>query len=152
MPNHAHSRDLRAGRHSQVGNIYLVTATVENRCPVFEDWRLGRLVVNELRRAEQQGFSVSLAWVVMPDHIHWLLELRKGSLALLIKQIKARSAIAINKTKSDEGRLWQRSFHDRAVRREEDLQAVARYIVANPVRAGLVRRVGDYSLWDAVWV
>jgi hypothetical protein len=32
------------------------------------------------------------------------------------------------------------------------LQSVARYIVANPVRAGLVRRVQDYPLWDALWV
>ena len=42
--------------------------------------------------------------------------------------------------------------HDRALRRDEDLLAVARYIVANPLRAGLVRRVGDYPLWDAVWL
>jgi putative transposase len=49
-------------------------------------------------------------------------------------------------------RLWQKGYHDRAIRREEDLLAVARYIVANPLRAGLVKRVGDYPLWDAVWL
>ncbi|MGH8412134.1 MAG: REP-associated tyrosine transposase, partial [Pseudomonas sp.] len=38
------------------------------------------------------------------------------------------------------------------IRRDEDLPAVARYIVANPLRAGLVEKIGDYPLWDAVWL
>jgi hypothetical protein len=29
---------------------------------------------------------------------------------------------------------------------------VARYVVMNPVRAGLVSRVGDYPFWDAAWI
>ncbi len=45
-----------------------------------------------------------------------------------------------------------KTFHDRAMRKEEDLKAAARYIVANPLRAGLVERCGDYPLWDAVWL
>jgi len=49
-------------------------------------------------------------------------------------------------------RIWQDGFHDHALRQEEDLAEVARYIVANPLRAGLVERVGDYSHWDAVWL
>jgi hypothetical protein len=48
--------------------------------------------------------------------------------------------------------IWQAGFHDRAMRKEENLQAFARYIVANPVRAGLVNRVGDYPHWDAMWL
>ena len=39
-----------------------------------------------------------------------------------------------------------------AVRREEDLKMIARYIVTNPIRAGLVQKVGDYPLWDATWI
>jgi hypothetical protein len=38
------------------------------------------------------------------------------------------------------------------VRAEEDLRDAARYIVANPVRAGLCTHVKDYPLWDAVWL
>lgn len=52
-----------------------------------------------------------------------------------------------------EGRkIWQAGFHDHAVRREEDLAGIARYIVANPLRAGLVDAIGDYPLWDALWL
>ncbi len=48
--------------------------------------------------------------------------------------------------------MWQKGFHDHAIREEEDLRAVARYVVANPVRAGLVQSVRDYPHWDARWV
>lgn len=50
------------------------------------------------------------------------------------------------------GPVWQRGFHDHALRREEDLRAVACYIVGNPLRAGLVQHVGDYPLWDTIWI
>ena len=152
MARTEHAHRLRLGRFSQTGRIYNVTSITDQRRPLFGDWRLGRLVVQEFRRAEQQGLANTLAWVVMPDHFHWLLELKHGSLELLLKQVKARSAIEINRSIRGSGRIWQRSFHDRAVRHEDDLLELARYIVANPVRAGLVERYGDYPLWDAVWL
>jgi len=69
-----------------------------------------------------------------------------------MRRIKGRSARRINQRLSRTGPLWQHGFHDRALRQEEDLRAVARYAIANPVRAGLVKRVADYPLWDAVWL
>ncbi|WP_397453847.1 REP-associated tyrosine transposase [Pseudomonas sp. NA-150] len=152
MLRHEHGRHLRLGRFSEIWRVYNVTSIIEDRRPIFEDWRLGRLVIDEFRRAEQQGLALSLAWVVMPDHFHWLLQLRHGSLDKVMKQVKARSAIEINRATHREGRLWQKGFHDRAVRHEDDLRKIARYIIANPLRAGLVEYVGDYSLWDAIWV
>jgi hypothetical protein len=38
------------------------------------------------------------------------------------------------------------------LRQDEDVARVARYVVANPLRAGLVKRIGDYPLWDAAWL
>ncbi len=51
----AHGHTLRKGRVSEVGRIYLVTTVVRNRRPIFLDWQLGRLLVNVMRQAEQQG-------------------------------------------------------------------------------------------------
>jgi len=48
--------------------------------------------------------------------------------------------------------VWQPGFHDHALRKEEDVRAVARYVVANPLRAGLVQRIGDYPHWNAIWL
>ena len=88
----------------------------------------------------------------MPDHLHWLVTLQTGSISKLMQRIKGQSAISINHALGIHGQLWQKGFHDRAIRKEEDLQAIARYVVANPLRAGLVDRIGDYPLWDAIWL
>ena len=143
---------LRIGRFSEVGRVYLLTAVVDQRQPFFCDWRLGRLVVREFRAAQEEGWADFLAWVVMPDHMHCLVELRDKSIAQLMCRIKSRSSLAVNQALGRRGRLWQKGYHDRAVRREQDVKDLARYVVANPIRAGLVTRVHDYPLWDACWL
>ena len=86
----------------------------------------------------------------MPDHIHWLMQLEDG---LSLSQAVGRAKANITRQLAQRPMpLWQSGFYDRAIRREDDLTAIARYIVANPVRAGLVRRVGDYPHWDAIWL
>lgn len=61
-----------------------------------------------------------------------------------MNKLKGRSARAINKQLDRNGPFWQRSFYDHALRREEDRLQLARYVVANPLRAGIVERLGDY--------
>jgi len=152
MPDLATSHRLRIGRFSEPNRIYLITTNTHDRQPIFNDVQLGRLVVWQFRLAQYQGLANSLAWVIMPDHFHWLIELQKGSLGDLMCQVKSKSTRSVNGVTGRKGRLWQTGFHDRALRKEEDLMKVARYVVANPLRAGLVKRIGDYPLWDAVWV
>lgn len=152
MPDLPHANRLRGGRYSQSGQIYLLTAVTHHRDPVFANWRVGRLMVDQFRQAQTEECAESLAWVVMPDHFHWLVELKNSTLPALMLATKSCSARAVNASLKRCGPLWQRGFHDRAIRREDDLHAVARYIVANPLRAGLVRRVHDYPLWDAKWL
>jgi REP element-mobilizing transposase RayT len=147
-----HSRQLRTGRYSGGHHLYLLTTVVHNHSRILADWRLGRLVVDEFRLAEEEGAARSLAWVVMPDHFHWLIELHDSTLSTLMRRAKSRSAHSINRALGRQCQVCQKGFHDRALRSEEDIKAVARYIVANPLRAGLVRRIGDYPLWDAIWL
>ena len=147
-----HGKDLRKGRYSEPGRLYLVTTVVKNREPLFEDFWLARHLVAALRAANDQGLVDSLAWVIMPDHLHWLLVPARGSLATAMRRTKSRSAMAINQTLGRGGPIWQKGYHDRALRRGEDLHATARYIVANPLRAGIVNRLTDYPHWDAIWL
>ncbi|QQQ50197.1 transposase [Pseudomonas syringae] len=152
MPHCATTRHLRKGRYSAVAQIYMVTSVTKGRVPVFAEMQLGRLLVQEMKRCEEQGLVRSMAWVVMPDHLHWLFELKAGDLPSLMKQLKARSSIAVGKLCVRPHALWQSGYHDRAIRDEKDIAPIARYIVANPLRAGLVKKLGDYPLWDAIWV
>lgn len=143
---------LRKGRCSETGRAYLLTTVTEQRRPVFGDWRVGRLLVAELRAEHEAARVDSLAWVVMPDHVHWLVTLREGTLDALMRRVKSRSAIAVNAALGVGGQLWQKGYHDHAVRAEDDLRAMARYVVANPLRAGLTTSLADYPLWDAMWL
>jgi putative transposase len=70
----------------------------------------------------------------------------------VVQVFKNLSARRLNALRGTSGPVWQAGFHDHALRAEEDVVAVARYVVANPVRAGLVPRVGEYGLWDAKWL
>ena len=89
----------------------------------------------------------------MPDHFHGMVKMgEKTDLNSLMNRIKSASARRVNRIIGREGALWARAYHDHALRREEDLLETARCIVANPVRAGLVKRVGDYPFWHAIWL
>jgi REP element-mobilizing transposase RayT len=144
--------DLRKGRVSRLGHVYLITAVTFERRRYFEDLSLGRCVVHAMRAQDAAGNTSTLAFVIMPDHIHWLFSVSaEVSLAAIMKQVKGTTAHRINALVHSAGPVWQTSFHDHALRRDTSLVNMARYVVANPVRAGLVERIGDYSLWDAVW-
>jgi len=113
---------------------------------VFDDFKQARMLVRILKHDEEGGFTKTLAYVVMPDHVHWLVTLEKGEIANAVKRIKSIFSQQIKQ------KVWSAGFYDHVIRADEDLANVARYIVANPLRAGLVNRVGDYPHWDAIWL
>jgi len=152
-----HGKALRKGRFSQQGGIYLLSFTAYLRHPWFTDWVSGRLVVAALRRSQELGGVESLAYVVMPDHVHWLVGLGHARLDELMRNVKSHSGFHVKQRIKQKGgavpkAVWQAGYHDRALRREESLREVAHYIVLNPVRAGLVKSIRDYPLWDAIWL
>ena len=85
--------------------------------------------------AERHGFQV-LAYCFMPTHLHLLIVGSEDSHLLpFVKHFKQITSFDCG---GEAPQLWQRSFYDRVLRVEEDLEDVARYIWGNPVRAGLV--------------
>jgi REP element-mobilizing transposase RayT len=141
-------RALRRGRVSLPGHYYHVTCATVNRAALFTDWQRGYPVVDALRGAHAQ----TLAYCLMPDHLHWLLKLSDRTLAQVVGRMKGRSARAYRSRVSGAHPVWQRGYYDHAIRDDEALINVARYIVANPLRAGIVSKMGDYPLWDSVWL
>jgi len=120
---------------------------------LFNDFHLTRQMVLNMRQIEVEGYLVSHAWVIIPDHVHWLFQLSdKHCLSNMVGLFKGRTARIGNKYINQKGRFWQNAFHDHAIRKEEDIKQFARYIVVNPLRAGLVDKIEDYSHWDAMWL
>ncbi|KAF1014728.1 MAG: REP-associated tyrosine transposase [Stenotrophomonas maltophilia] len=141
---HMVSQRLRYGRYVQAGNIYALTTVTAHRQRLFADAGNAALMIDALRHVEATGLTHSLAWVVMPDHLHWLLQLRAGTLAQCMGGLKSRSSRLINACLQRRGPLWQHGYHDHAIRTDESLRELAAYILANPVRAGLADQVGAY--------
>jgi putative transposase len=147
MAQKAESNRLRIGRHSQAGQVYLLTMVTLNRQPFFAQFQAARCLIRTLQAEERLGRASTWAYVLMPDHLHWLMQLgEEVDLARCVQGVKSLVSRQLGET------VWQAGFHDRAMRKEEDLHALARYMVANPLRAGLVKCVGDYPHWDAMWL
>ncbi|MDN5849970.1 MAG: transposase [Nitrococcus sp.] len=147
-----HGENLRKGRYSQPGAMYLVTTVTRGRRPVFADHIAARACARLLHSLPGAAVAENLAWVIMPDHVHYLLCLRTADLAAVMRRFKSQSAKSVNALTYRTGPLWQKGYHDHALRAEEDIKQVARYIIANPLRARLCNRVGDYPYWFAAWL
>ena len=143
---------LITGRNSQLGAHYVVTTVTSNREPLFHQRALAQAAAGEIDRCQQEERIASLAWVIMPDHVHWLFELKQGSLSRCLQAFKSRLARAVNVEMQGSGSVWQPGFYDHRVREDDDLLAQARYLVANPIRRGLVSRIEDYPHWWCQWV
>ena len=146
------STALRKGRWSQHQQTYLITTNTERHEPHFKDLWVSREVILVMKAMHGYGLLCSHAFVLMPDHLHWLFTLRCEELATVMQQFKSLSARAVNRRCRAHGRLWQQGFHDHAIRHDESMIHTARYIVANPLRAKLVHRINDYPHWDAEWI
>ncbi len=146
--------DLTKGRCSENWRAYFVTTVLAERDrQYFREFFCARIVVAEMRNLHESKAVHSMAWVVMPDHVHWLFQLTdSATLSSVVKGFKARSAQRVNRYLGRQGTLWQKAFYDHAVRKDEDVRGIARYIVANPLRSGLVKNIGDYPHWDAIWL
>ena len=144
---------LRRGRHSLPHHVYHVTSATQGRVAHFTGFDAASAAARSFHAPRTLGDACLLAWVLMPDHAHWLLQLGpECRLARTVGRLKTASSIAANGALRRRGTLWQGAFHDRALRHDDDVRMVARYIIANPVRAGLAVRVGDYPFWNCIWL
>lgn len=87
----------------------------------------------------------------MPDHVHLLIGVIHTNLIDLIGRWKSYTTREIKK-KEIIGTVWQRSFYDHALRKDENIEQVAKYIIQNPVRAGLVNDPEEYLFSWHTWM
>jgi REP element-mobilizing transposase RayT len=142
---------LRQGRVSLPNHFYLVTTVTAARRRWFDSSTHARAVARLMIERRAWGDARVHAWVLMPDHWHGLLQLGdRDGLPMVMNRFKALSAKAMRR--KDGEAVWARGYHDHALRQDEDVREAARYIVANPLRAGIVSHLLDYPYWDATWL
>ena len=121
-----------------------VTIATKRKQPIFSQRDTAENFVALLRAICNENNMPLYAYCVMPDHAHLLLSASetKGIIEF-VREVKSRST-KLAWQHGYRGAIWQRSFYDHFLRRDEDCLVVARYIVDNPVRKGIVEHWGDY--------
>ena len=121
--------------------MHLVLRVGDGR-PLFGDPGLAAEVFGLLERNPE-----TVAACLMPDHLQWVLR-DASAMESELRRFKSRST-TVAWSRGHAGRLWQNSYWDHVVRREEDLLAIIAYVMYNPVRAGFVvdPAVYPYVVW-----
>ena len=146
-----HSYKLRQHRHSNMNSYYSVTTCTYRRSELFEDFCNARALISSLKYSDLKGLTQTICFVIMPDHMHWLFQLKtQKSLSSVVAEVKGRTSFLIHKTKKE--KIWQAGFYDSLIRDEEHLLHQARYIAANPIRAGIADDLGSYPHWDCIYL
>ena len=141
------------GRCPTINAFYSITLCCDFRKPLFANYLNARLIARELVLFSKSNSLNTICFVIMPDHIHWLLQLNSSpELSNLVRKFKNITTYRFNKYNGTDGKIWQSNYYDHKIRDDEDLIAQARYIVANPLRAGLVNNISKYPYWDCVYL
>jgi putative transposase len=116
---------------------HIVLTTRGHRAQLSEGERVSSCLARLQESSEKYAFRV-LAYSFMPDHLHLLLAgADRADLIRFVQHFKQATGY-------HHPGLWQRSYYDRVLRREDDIDAVARYIWSNPLVAGLVEDARHY--------
>lgn len=130
------------------GGVYHVTARGNERKAIVRDDTDRRLFLDTLARTVAQYRVRCHAWVLMRNHYHVLLETPTPNLSLALRHLNGVYTQAFNRRHHRVGHLFQGRFKAIVVEKDAYLLELCRYIVLNPVRAGLVSHPRAYA-WSS---
>jgi len=117
------------------------------RCALREPWA-AQLVEDALLYFDGDRYRL-LAWVVMPNHVHAVVQMLPGfELRRTVASWKSYTGRRLSSHMPDNNPVWLRDHYDRFVRDAEHFAAVVAYVHRNPVKAGLVDRAEDWP-WSS---
>ena len=116
------------------GNKYLTNSEIAEICK------------HSLHYPDKKDYKL-ICYCIMPNHVHLVFELIKGNkgISKIMQSIKRTSARKCNLIMNREGKFWQDESYDRLVRDEKELFFIIRYVLMNPVNAGLVKNWSDWK-------
>jgi REP-associated tyrosine transposase len=116
----------------------------------LRDPRMSKIVVSSIDEVASAGLCLIHAFVVMPNHVHLLLE-PKADLRQITRRIKGRSARVCNQALNRTGmQFWQEESYDHWVRNAASFERIRVYIERNPVSAGLAKTPEEWP-WSSAF-
>lgn len=133
---------LRRGRISVSRSQYFLTICTAGRRRNLATESVGGFILDEARAMEREGTWVLRCAVVMPDHIHLLVELgERLPLARTVQRLKAKTASRLREADL----RWERGFFDHQIRPDDDSLSLFLYIHLNPYRGSLCLRSDQWE-------
>ncbi len=108
---------------------------------------IATLAESALRHFDGERYGLG-AWVVMPNHLHLLVDVWDVPLSKLIAGWKSFIAHEANQVLHRTGEFWQREYLDTVIRDETHRRTAVKYIENNPVKAGFVREAKEWN-WSS---
>ncbi len=132
--------------------IYFVTTDVRHHIPMFAHAEIARILEKTIWWSRKAHRCILYAYVIMPDHLHILVEPTMTNISQIMHTIKINSSRDIHKHTHSRGIdtsamgwfQWQQSFYDHVIRDDRDFLNHVEYIRYNPVKAGLTQEPEDY--------
>lgn len=126
------------------GALYHVTSRGHERGPIFRDAADRRHFLDLLASVVPDHTWLLHSYCLMGNHYHLLVETQRPTLSRGMHSLNARYSQHFNRRHERAGHVFEGRFKAILVQREAHLLEVHRYIVLNPVRAGLSRRPADW--------
>ncbi|HUJ16831.1 MAG TPA: transposase [Nitrospirota bacterium] len=130
------------------GAVYHVTARGNEKKPVFKDDADRLNFLNTLQHVNKRYNWLCQTYCLMTNHYHLLIETPDGNLALGMRQLNGVYTQLFNKRHNRTGHLFQGRYKAILIQKDSHLLEVCRYVVLNPVRAGMAEKPDDYS-WSS---
>ena len=128
--------------------LYHVTARGDQREAIFDDDQDRRSFLSTLEQVVNRFNWVCHAWCLMDNHYHLLIQTPDGNLSNGMRQLNGVYTQASNRRHGRVGHLFQGRFKAILVDSEAYLLELTRYVVLNPVRAGMVNNPADWP-WSS---
>ncbi len=109
---------------------------------------VAELIEKILLEADGRDYRIQ-SWVVMPNHVHLVVDVWDVPLAKLIGGWKGKSSRLANALLERDRRLWQEDYYDTLIRDEAHLKRAIRYTEQNPVKAFLAKTAREWSWCSA---
>jgi REP element-mobilizing transposase RayT len=131
------------------GALYHVTSRGNARAPIFLDdtdrWRF----LDRLGDVVGSHHWLCHAYCLMTNHYHLLVETRQPNLSRGMRRLNGQYSQGFNRRHERVGHVLQGRFTGILVERETHLLELARYVVLNPVRAGMITSAEEYP-WSSL--
>jgi REP element-mobilizing transposase RayT len=110
---------------------------------------IAKIVQENLLHFDGERYNL-IAWAIMPNHVHALIECNvQWQLGRIVQSWKSYTSKMANEVLESRGQFWQPDYFDRAARHQDEVAAIAQYIEHNPVAARLVSNPLDWPFCSA---